>query len=387
MFFDKSKFLGALKKTQPQRDSLLEYSFGELSALSDPARRGRSKTITTFFKGLEQSPDGQARTLWEVPSQSKSGVKYRVTVGIDVPQIGLFGVAKQKWDAGKITSLIKNAEVRVHCTCPDFYWAGPKYNLGPSGFLRGSVVPNMNAGHKGSGYSEQTAVTEPPDITDPNREHVLCKHAIAVSTNFAANAFSIMKAARNFAVKIKVNDNLKKETDSGKAPLKKDVDFVDLNTDESKKITEAILHGAQQVSEEESTLQKDQGVPAEVSEEPKVEPSVPELSGGEEVPVGTEKPVEDLGVVEPVTEPIVEPRVVVPEKSSGEAQSAGVPPKLQKDEESAEPQKMDSELNAVPPEDASETEVQIEKAKASPNEILGKHPENPDQEPGIKKPQ
>lgn len=369
MFFDKSKFLSRIKDSS---ESLLEYSFGELKELSDPARRSRSKGITTFFKGLTQGPDGQARTLWDVPSQSKRGMNYRVTVGIEIPKIGLFGIAKEKWNPARYASVLKNMDVKVHCTCPDFYWAGPKYNLGSSGFLKGSLVPNQNAGHKGTGYNEQTVVTEPPDSRDPNREHVLCKHCIAVSTNFAANALKIMKEARAFVVKIKINDEMGKEEDSGKAILKKDIGLVNMKDDESKKITEAIIHGAEEISKEESTLQKDNSKgPEEISkaqkepenetslseESPQVDnnPAIPD-SGNE--PQSDEKPVStdvydeenSMGL-----ETIPKPKEVVP---------------LQKETQLTAPIKVDSELNPVQslPVDENSKINNID-----PNDVLGKN--------------
>jgi len=50
--------------------SLLEYSAGQLKAMSDTARKGRASDITINYAGLDQSDDGHARTTWKVPSQS-----------------------------------------------------------------------------------------------------------------------------------------------------------------------------------------------------------------------------------------------------------------------------------------------------------------------------
>ena len=104
---------------------------------------------------------------------------------------GLFVLAKDKWNAKKFAEAFATADVKVHCSCPDFYWSGMKYNLGSKGHLKGHALP-ISSGYK----NETDDVTYAPNVRDPHRRHVLCKHLLTVVSKIHANAFTIMKDAK-----------------------------------------------------------------------------------------------------------------------------------------------------------------------------------------------
>lgn len=105
---------------------------------------------------------------------------------------GLFSLAKEKWNAKRFAETFATADVKVHCSCPDFYWSGMKYNLGSKGNLKGHALP-ISAGYK----YEKDDVTYQPNKRDPHRKHVLCKHLLSVVSKMHANAFTIMKDAKS----------------------------------------------------------------------------------------------------------------------------------------------------------------------------------------------
>jgi hypothetical protein len=96
---------------------------------------------------------------------------------------GLFAIAKQKWNMKTFMDVFKKSDVKVYCSCPDFFWGGQKYNVGPHGQYKGALSP----GNVGPYRLDKEIVNKAPDIRDPNREHVLCKHLLSVMNVFLAN--------------------------------------------------------------------------------------------------------------------------------------------------------------------------------------------------------
>ena len=310
MFLSRTAFLITAKK-----DPLFETTFSELKAGSDSARVGRSKSILTYFVDIGQGPDGQARTAWRVPSQTTRGTEYKVTVAIIVPKLTLFGIAKRKWDAKTFPGILRAADVKVHCTCADFLFGGPKYNLGV-GQYAGSLEP-LNTGYRG-----EKVLVEPPDIRDPNREHLMCKHCIAVSSRFTANGMIIMKAAKDFVMQIEPNDELAK---GEQIPLAKDVELIGLGKQQKNEITEGIIRGGEDLSKQD--LEKDQE-PSKQEEETILEKEPVELQKDAEE---TEELVPE---VEPKEEPVEE--LELPAKVDSDLNNEENKPELEKDKETEE---------------------------------------------------
>lgn len=230
------KFLNNVRKEYPKNE-LLENSFSSLSNMSDDGRRSRASNMTAFYEGISQGPDGQARTTWSVPSQSDSSTKYQAVVEIVVPtEGGLFSVSKGKWDPKKFANTLKEADVRVSCSCPDFWWGGQTYNLGSKGKHKGNLASGANS----------TDIA--PDIRDPKREHVLCKHLISIFNVFPANSFKIMGDARKFDANIETDEKSSKDIEQGKAVLQKDKELFSIPSDGKKVITDALYKGAEELS-------------------------------------------------------------------------------------------------------------------------------------------
>lgn len=185
----RNKLIESLEAMRPK--PLLEETFSKLYKLSDSARIERSKPMIAYYSGLDQDKkDGQAITKWNVPSATDKKKSYTCMIAL-VVKGGLFNLAKEKWNAKKFSETFATADVKVHCSCPDFYWSGMKYNLGSKGHLKDHALP-VSSGYK----HEKDDVTYAPNIRDPRREHVLCKHLLTVVSKMHANAFTIMKDAK-----------------------------------------------------------------------------------------------------------------------------------------------------------------------------------------------
>lgn len=230
------KFINNVRKEYPKQD-LLENSFSSLRNMSDDARRNRAAGMTAFYQGIEQSSDGQARTMWMVPSQTDPSTKYRSTVEIVLPTDGgLFSIAKGRWDPRRFSNILSQADVRVSCTCPDFWWGGQTYNLGAKGKYKGNLASGANT------------TDLAPDVRDPNREHVLCKHLISVFNVFASNSFKIMSDARKYDANLETNPDATDEIEKGNAVLKKQQELFSIPDEGKKVITDALYKGAEELA-------------------------------------------------------------------------------------------------------------------------------------------
>jgi len=238
---------------------LLEDSFPSLKSSSDAARKSRASSITVFYQGLDQAPDGHARTNWKVPSQSsrknvgKKGNDYLVVVEIKVNlNGGLFTIAKEKWNMKRFAEVFATSDVRVHCTCPDFYYGGAKYNLGPSGGHKGNLALNKNSGYAGEPTSVGNNLA--PDVRDPERKHVLCKHLIAVATWFPGNASKIMSDAKKYNIEIEVTDKATKDAEDGTPELEKDKNLVEVSDELKKAIIDPLISAAEELDKNQENL-------------------------------------------------------------------------------------------------------------------------------------
>lgn len=238
------KLLESLQGYKP-RKAILEYNYKELTNMSDDRRKGRAKTIPAFYQNIDQGKDGHARTHWKVPSQSDSTVKYDCIVELHVPIIGgLFAIAKQKWNMKSFMDVFKKSDVKVYCSCPDFFWGGEKHNLGPHGVYKGALSP----GNVGPYRHDQAIVSKTPDVRDPNHEHVLCKHLLAVMNVFPANASDIMSQARKFDNSRKTDDSLSKSQDDGKAVIKEEVQTYSVDSSDKAIIDETMDRSVEKLS-------------------------------------------------------------------------------------------------------------------------------------------
>ena len=252
----------------------MEYSYAELAKMANNSESGRKRQmrssglITNYLGsidkskgGVDQAADGQVRTFWKVESGSKPGKYYNCVIEFHVDG-GLFSVAKEKKSMKDIHPILAKADVKVHCSCPDFYWSGMKYNLGAKGKLSGALSPKQNAGYDG----EEDTVSIKPDKRDPNRVNVLCKHLLAIKKNIGFNVPSIMRDVRNYdqnAAKIKVDPDKTKQLDKGHVPLGKNIQYEDVDDSQLRSVSkqdasdmvESIIHtpGVDPAQQKETT--------------------------------------------------------------------------------------------------------------------------------------
>jgi len=206
------KLLENLQTTYPK--PLMEHSFVELDSHVDPARKSRATGLGAFYKYVDETPDGHTATHWQVQSASDANLKYNAVVEIVVPsEGGLFSLVS-KWEPKKFKSILTQSDVRVHCNCPDFYWAGMMHNGGPNGKYKGSLA-------QGNPTLVKNAQTAPsaPVIRDPSGSNTMCKHLHAIFKVFPANAFQIVSAVRKFDNKNKVDTEKTEKVDSGETPI------------------------------------------------------------------------------------------------------------------------------------------------------------------------
>lgn len=301
------------------RKALLEYNYKELTAMSDDKRKTRAKTIPAFYKYIDQGKDGHARTHWDVPGQTDKTKTYHAIVELHVPIIGgLFAIAKEKWNMKRFMEIFTKSDVKVYCSCPDFFWGGQKYNLGPNGQYKGALSPGHVAGHR---YDKEV-VSKAPDIRDPNRKHILCKHLLAVMSVFPSNASDIMSQARKFDNNRKTDDSISREMDDGKSPIKEEIQTY--NVEDSEK---AILNDTLNKSVETLSVNNPEtsGANDLIKEENEIEDEEKDADSliNTENEIATNE-VEIPIKVEPVIEPVapIAPVPVVPPVISNEPRNA-----------------------------------------------------------------
>jgi hypothetical protein len=174
---------------------LFEYTHGELTKMSDGGRKLRSKGMPAYYKGLKRTKDKtHIKTIWNVDSATIPDKTYKQIVEVIPKESNIFAISTEDWNLKRFSDVIKNSDVNVYCSCPDFLWGGEKYNLGPHGSYEEALARgNISDFFPG----DKAVVTIPPDVRDPGREHVLCKHLLAVSKVFNANTSNIMSDAKN----------------------------------------------------------------------------------------------------------------------------------------------------------------------------------------------
>ena len=168
--------------------AMLENNMAFFSKKTDGGRKLRAKELTRRFVKVSRNPQGQAVTEWKVPSASDPGKEYDCYISVEPKQGTLFTIAHAKGNLRTRVQLIKDADVRCFCTCPDFNWSGMKYNMK----------------HRFDGYEDgHSSVDGVPDgsdirpkVKDPRGKRTVCKHLLTCFTGMLTGAQVIMKAAR-----------------------------------------------------------------------------------------------------------------------------------------------------------------------------------------------
>ena len=168
--------------------AIVENNMAFYSRKADSGRKLRSKSMVRYFQGITRNASGQAVTEWKVPSATDPEKAYRCYISIEPQQGNLFVLARSGGRMKERMELIKTADVRCFCTCPDFNWSGMKYNMK----------------HRYDGYEEgHTSSDGVPDgsdirprVRDPRGKNTVCKHLLACFNGIMLSAPSILKATR-----------------------------------------------------------------------------------------------------------------------------------------------------------------------------------------------
>lgn len=169
-------------------NSLLEGNIAFFSRKADPGRSIKAKGIIRYYKGIDRNSSGHAVTKWLVPSASHPGKKWSCYISIEPSHGTLFSAAQGSGRLSDRMALIKNADVRCFCTCPDFKYSGAAYNMK-------HLYDGYEPGHS-SADGGTTGEDIPPNQRDPGREHMVCKHLLASFKGIMLNAARIIKDAR-----------------------------------------------------------------------------------------------------------------------------------------------------------------------------------------------
>src|SRR5574344_735184 len=167
-----------------------ETDMGEFRGMTDNGRVGRGKTLRHYFDGVEKDPEGQAVLHWIIPSQTKKDVNYDCYIDIVPKGASLFSLAGGASKMRQKADILKNADVKCFCTCPDFNWSGAIYNMKHG-------KDSLSTGHIHSNGVPEGGEDIPPDIRDPERKHFLCKHLVSAFNGTMLNAAYIMKQVRD----------------------------------------------------------------------------------------------------------------------------------------------------------------------------------------------
>lgn len=255
MIVNIKRFIDNAKKMYP----LHEDSFPKLGKKAErhtPKRNARAHPSVAIYQHVEQSSDGHARSIWKVPSQNPqrknigmdNGGNYTATVEVVTKQPnGLFGVVKalSSRPIKVLHDILAKSDVRVHCTCPDFYYGGGKYNAGK----RGNLALDTSTGYPG----EKDVVDIAPQ---PNkRNNLLCKHLIMVKTRLPNQATSLMKDVRNFDVKIETDPHLTEKEERGEDVQEKDKNLLEVTEEDKQEIIQPLMTGMTELAKEQQAEQ------------------------------------------------------------------------------------------------------------------------------------
>lgn len=176
-----------IKQLKALTEANTEFFLGK----TDPKRLARSKSIPRYYQRVLPDSEGNAVLEWLVPSSKPGNKPYFCYVDIITKQANLFNLAKASGKLRDRIQILRDADVKLFCTCDDFNWSGMKYNLKHE-------HDSLSAGHHSQNPRSDHGEDIPPNVRDPERKNLVCKHLITVLKGIAANAPSIMKDARNY---------------------------------------------------------------------------------------------------------------------------------------------------------------------------------------------
>lgn len=165
--------------------SLIESNAAFFATKTNTKRFNEGKKLVRYFVGVSRAPDGNAVIEFQVTSRSEPGVMRHCFIDIIPKNTNLFTLAQTTTRLADRVNILKNADVRCFCSCPDFNWNGMKY-------MMKHQYDSLSADH----HSDNDKDDHGEDIAPKVRKPALCSHLIAALGGILTNAATIMKQVR-----------------------------------------------------------------------------------------------------------------------------------------------------------------------------------------------
>lgn len=165
--------------------ALIESNAAFFAKKTDKKRFEQGKKLTRQFVGVSRAPDGNAVIEFQVPSRSEPGVMRHCFIDVIPKDTNLFTLAQTTKRLADRVNVLKNADVRCFCSCPDFNWNGMKY-------MMKHKYDSMSSDH----HADNDHDDHGEDIAPKVRKPALCSHLVAALGGILTNASVIMKQVR-----------------------------------------------------------------------------------------------------------------------------------------------------------------------------------------------
>ena len=202
--------------------SMMEANAAFFVKKVDAGRKAKAKSLQHYFKGVSRDRSGNAVIEFGVPSQSDPGKQYRCFIDIIPNGASLFNLARLSKRLEDKVKILKEADVKCFCSCPDFNWSGMKYNMK-------HMHDSMSEGHHADDERDDHGEDINPKIRDPKHRNTLCKHLVAALRGVLTNAPTIMKQVRNTPPE-EPKDDHEVEEKAPETPVEHDVAEKELET-------------------------------------------------------------------------------------------------------------------------------------------------------------
>lgn len=183
----------------------LEDTADQMVQKTTNKRAAAGKKLPRYYRDISRDSNGNAVVHFEVMS-SKSAQEQAKSVRnntkaptpefyqcyIDIIPDGttLFALAQGTTKLADRINVIRNADVKVFCSCNDFNWSGMKYN-------NKHINDSYSEGHHSSDPNADHGEDINPIHRDPNHQNFICKHLYSALFGLKPFAASIMKDAKN----------------------------------------------------------------------------------------------------------------------------------------------------------------------------------------------
>lgn len=178
--------------------ALLEDNAASFIKRVDSVRYEKGRKLEHYYEKLTADKQGNAVVVFRIPSERNKSQKdpskhkfYHCFVDIIPKDTTLFNLAKSTARLGERIQVLKDADIKFFCTCPDFNWSGMKYNAK-------HVNDSFSVDHHADDDFDDHGEDINPRVRDPEHKTTMCKHLVATCKGILTNAANIMRDARQF---------------------------------------------------------------------------------------------------------------------------------------------------------------------------------------------